>query len=975
MTTLSRAPICEVFDVNVSKDCKPPKDLYYSILLKQMRQSEKKGLNEPEIGDLIALTDVRPKRIGDLNRPKRPYVLALIQGLNSKDNGSFRLLILSSKPIEFEKQGNGKSKKGDKLFAVYLTNLTTSMRLWKALNPDPKVANMRIFEAVLQVDPNVRFQAGGNCTLCSNAITEGTPESYSSAAIRDFGLDKSQETAVLDCVATKECHHKNSVKLIWGPPGTGKTKTVASLLFALLHLKCRTLTCAPTNVAVLGVINRLMTFVRPTLECDSYGLGDIVLFGNGERMKIDDYEELFDVFLDYRISSLSYCFSGWKGITQSMIRLLEDPKKQYQLYLNKERKKEQNDDDEHDIVQEGQMEEGLKDNKHKFWKKKVVQSLKESKKKKTKEKAASSQNLNHKEEKRNLSKKVVTSLSFDEFFMKEFESIGNQLIFCITSLYTHMPTSSIQMEVMKEMKSVFDMLQALGSLMHKVTLANEGLREVLYGKRLKIRFNELRMTRIECLVKLKLIREKISLPDLTGYNKIRSFCLNSAFLIFCTASSSVKLHTKGMAPLELLIIDEAAQLKECESTLPLQLPDKWEGWLWKKLIWKDVKYNKVFLEGSIFGSYSFIDINFGEEQFDDRHSRKNLVEVYVVAKIIACLHKRSLISKQKVRVGCISPYKAQVSAIQEKLGKTYSTDNGCDFSVNVRSVDGFQGGEEDIVIVSTVLCNEKGSVGFLSNQQRTNVALTRARHCLWILGNSATLLNSDSVWKKLVLDTKARGCFYDARDDKNLVQAISSALFELGKFDNLSSNDPELFKTAIWKVCFSDEFSKSVVRIHNSEIRKEVLFLLVKLSSGWRQPHCGRSRNKMDDTSSLLEIYDVKGLLKLIWTVCIQRVDSIDSQVIKVWDILRGPEIPKLAKHLEKLFGNYTVNNMNHCKFKRMEGNIVVPVTWPSESNSLTGDYTSEYLVSNSLQSVCPRPSTRRIARSFGKVQKEWKRV
>lgn len=76
-------------------------------------------------------------------------------------------------------------------------------------------------------------------------------------------------------------------------------------------------------------------------------------------------------------------------------------------------------------------------------------------------------------------------------------------------------------------------------------------------------------------------------------------------------------------------------------------------------------------------------------------------------------------------VGCISPYKAQVNAIQQKLGNKYI---GSDyFTVNVRSVDGFQGSEEDVIIISTVRCNGKGSIGFLSNHQRTNVALTRAR--------------------------------------------------------------------------------------------------------------------------------------------------------------------------------------------------------------------------------------------------------
>nr|XP_027099745.1 probable helicase MAGATAMA 3 isoform X1 [Coffea arabica]XP_027100131.1 probable helicase MAGATAMA 3 isoform X1 [Coffea arabica] len=510
--------------------------------------------------------------------------------------------------------------------------------------------------------------------------------------------------------------------------------------------------------------------------------------------------------------------------------------------------------------------------------------------------------------KREPDNKSVTLPSFDEFFIKEFKLIGTQLIFCITSLYTHMPTSFIPVEVAKNMKRVSGMLQALGSLIHKVTSANEGLREVIYGietaERRKRRFIELRRPRMGCLQNLKHLQEKISLPSFSEDYQIRSFCLQTSFLVFCTASTSAKLHVEGIAPLELLVIDEAAQLKECESAIPLQIPGIRHAILigdekqlpamvqsqicekanfgrslferlvmlghqkhllnvqyrmhpsislfpnrefYAKLIMdgpnvKDGKYKKHFLEGSIFGSYSFIDINPGKEQFDDKHSRKNLVEVYVVAEIIANLHKRSLISKQKLRVGCISPYKAQVSAIQEKLGQKYSTDTGSDFSVNVRSVDGFQGGEEDVIIISTVRCNGGGSVGFLSNHQRTNVALTRARHCLWILGNSATLVNSHSIWKKLVLDTKARGCFHNARDSKILVQAISSALIELGQFDNLLSTDSVLFKTARWKVCFSDDFSKSLARIRDPEICKEVLSLLVKLPSGWRQPPSDTSR-------------------------------------------------------------------------------------------------------------------------------------
>ena len=85
-------------------------------------------------------------------------------------------------------------------------------------------------------------------------------------------------------------------------------------------------------------------------------------------------------------------------------------------------------------------------------------------------------------------------------------------------------------------------------------------------------------------------------------------------------------------------------------------------------------------------------------------------------------------TKKKVGIGIISPYKAQVCAIQDKIAKLSCTNSDEGFTVNVRSVDGFQGGEEDVIIISTVRCNKNGAVGFLSDRQRANVALTRARY-------------------------------------------------------------------------------------------------------------------------------------------------------------------------------------------------------------------------------------------------------
>ncbi|XAR73623.1 hypothetical protein NMG60_11007658 [Bertholletia excelsa] len=1007
--TVAHAPIRQIGRVEITKEHKPPKDLYYKIWMKRTRDDGNgEGIYEPEFGDLIALTEVRPKRIDDLNRPRSPYVVALVQ----RTDGTDKLNILSSKPILVTPKIENKQKKEDEnkrtLYAVYLTNMTTNVRIWMALNAELEGGNMNIIRGVLQADLNIRE----NCTECFSQENKIAAASNVLSAINSFKLDSSQKAAVLSCIAARECRHQNTVKLIWGPPGTGKTNTVASLLFALLRIKCRTLTCAPTNVAVLGVSKRLVSFVGDSLEYDTYGFGDIVLFGNGERMKIDDHEDLFDVFLDHRISILASCFApmtGWRSSVESMICLLENPQELYKKYLeeheetkeddeeDEEEEDDDDDDDENNMTEEEREEEAERNSENRklngvedfiqtddknVWRKATVKALKENKKKKKRADRKSQLNID-------------SILTFEEFFKKKFKFLGSNLMFCISSLYTHMPTCFISVEVVKKMISAVGLLKVIGAFLLASAAADAGLTRVIRNEEVENeskKYKNLRLAKMESLEILKSLRDTIEVPKFTGRYQIRNFCLQNARLIFCTASSSAKLYTEGMPPIELLIIDEAAQLKECESTIALQLSglrhailigdelqlpamvqseickEKDFGRsLFERLVLlghrkhllniqyrmhpsislfpstefydkkimdapkvKDKRYEKRFLQGKMYGSYSFINVAHGNEKFDSRHSRKNMVEVAVVAEILAILFKESMVSNQKVRVGCISAYKAQVFALQDKLGKKYSTDAKSDFSVSVRSVDGFQGGEEDIIIISTARSNLRGSVGFLSNRQRANVALTRARHCLWIVGDGNTLVQSGSVWKKLVLDAKSRGCFHNATDDKNLAQAVAGALIEHNQIDTLFKADSQLFINAKWKVCFSNDFLKSMNSIKNVEVKKEVISLVQRLSSGWRLNYQEDGFPNWNGTSlELLELYKVNGLLSLAWTVDIVRENSKQLQVLKVWDVLPLYEIPQLAKRLDTIFGNYTVDTMKRCKSKRLQGNLVVPETWP----------------------------------------------
>lgn len=114
---------------------------------------------------------------------------------------------------------------------------------------------------------------------------------------------------------------------------------------------------------------------------------------------------------------------------------------------------------------------------------------------------------------------------------------------------------------------------------------------------------------------------------------------------------------------------------------------------------------------------------------------------------------------------------------------------------------------------------------------------------------------------------------------------------------------------------------KSISRIKNIGVCKEVISILQRLSSGWDQHRKVTVPNRPGGASSqLLELDRVNELLNLIWSVDVVSESSKDIQVLKVWDILPTAEIPELANHLDTVFGNYTVNKMNRCLCRSFEG-------------------------------------------------------
>lgn len=138
----------------------------------------------------------------------------------------------------------------------------------------------------------------------------------------------------------------------------------------------------------------------------------------------------------------------------------------------------------------------------------------------------------------------------------------------------------------------------------------------------------------------------------------------------------------------------------------------------------------------------FIDTagcGYSEELNPESLSFSNPEEARLLIKHLSMvLEKYYSKNSEPVSIGIVSPYKEQVQFINDELAN-HEYLNQHLASIAVKTVDGFQGRERDIIYISMVRSNDTGEIGFLNDIRRMNVALTRARKKLVVIGDSATL--------------------------------------------------------------------------------------------------------------------------------------------------------------------------------------------------------------------------------------------
>ncbi|KAJ0096253.1 hypothetical protein Patl1_15696 [Pistacia atlantica] len=414
MNIISRTPFAKLVSLKKSR---PYGKKLYEIKIDYWRNStnRRKDTYKTLPGDVLVLADAKPETASDLQGVGRMWTFVSVTKI-SGSGSTISLKIQASKDIEVD------DEKTKSLFIIFLTNITPNKRIWSSLHMSQ---NSKIIDKVLCRKTMVEE----NCELCSQHNGGVCAEKFGSNL--SSTLNDSQVKAVFACLRRINCNHKASIELIWGPPGTGKTKTVSMLLFRLLRMKCRTLVCAPTNIAITEVASRVVKLVIESSEADTgratlfRPLGDMILFGNKKRLNVG--AEIEEIYLDYRIERLVEC------------------------------------------------------------------------------------------------------LGLAIWFLKNWKE-----------LFSH----SLVVEVEDLSESIVDTKSLL-------------------------------RTRSKCHFALKTLwvsLNELGLPKAVNKKSLKDFCFKKASLIFCTASSSHLLHYMVKEPLSFLVIDEAAQLKESESIMPMQLP-------------------------------------------------------------------------------------------------------------------------------------------------------------------------------------------------------------------------------------------------------------------------------------------------------------------------------------------------------------------------------------------------------------------
>ncbi len=733
-----RTPLEEASSVSPLETRYDRSDVYYDkflpLILEEARAATEQGLAEQNKSFTVKIK----KNVTQPNTLGNPWIMELEGAIPSDQEHSavmnvlllehqdgMKFLVIANQVGEQEQrtlkakfQLSWRTVQGNQ--AIFNKGAT-----WKATYLASLVTHERAYEACSK-------KVSSQCLLKirSSQITNPIPVNDPSVAAYIQHLNESQQRAIQSVVAAPQ----NSVTIIQGPPGTGKTTTIIGLLRALCSKHERALVCAPSNKAIQVLAERFLK---------DYPELPIILAGIESKLS----DELRPIFLHTWRSDLRRTFL--KNLDDVLLKL--NPPVPNPIESNE--------------PQAQQKKAVRKFNKNQFLEvlEKTIQDL---------------------------------DIVHQQLKKYQFKYTGNFL-----------NSAGVSIE-----KSFFRILQKHLTKLKEQTQPIDFNQENswdAFQQRVAESKRKLEKYKADALVKL---------PAFTDNDEeIEKKLIKQSQVVCATLSVTGRRSMLGL-PSDVmpktLIVDEAGQSVEAETLIAFQhcpskvvlagdtkqLPattisslakeKKYDRSMMARLEecnqptlmletqyrmdpqichWPSSQYyaGRLLPHDSIVRNTStdlmqpkaFYNIASGKESNGGGSTSKmNESEADYIVQIIRKIRETDSTSN----IGVITFYAAQVEKIQELLNQRDNRNLKKD--VTVSTVDGFQGGERDIILVSCVRAkkqnNNENQIGFLKDERRLNVAITRAKRTLIILGHEKTLVSKETDVKKLISNLKGRNKFF-----------------------------------------------------------------------------------------------------------------------------------------------------------------------------------------------------------------------
>jgi hypothetical protein len=303
------------------------------------------------------------------------------------------------------------------------------------------------------------------------------------------------------------------------------------------------------------------------------------------------------------------------------------------------------------------------------------------------------------------------------------------------------------------------------------------------------------------------------------------------------------------------------------------------------------------------------------------------IQAAVVRRIATSVTKLAQ-TESSLSIGIISPYKKQISLLSH-LAKDSPT-----LKIKVCTIDGFQGQESDVIILTTVRSNPDRKIGFLSDLRRLNVGITRSKYSIILVGDVHTI-SSNPAWRDYVDYLKCAGKIHHYGTSPIIKKVVNSHRESIDRFHQLGDLQKDILNNAKWVVSFSSEFQKSLQSDFVQAIKNDIMRKILDLAHGVWLKWEAKTNFASPQYSELIHVQRIQKF-SLVWTVDIERNKRV--QCIKIWDFVESSSIPKIVRRIENSYHKYSDFYLECCKQKPLKNSTTKkfePRTWINQNEEI----------------------------------------